>query len=115
GKTGAEEISRMMQEMRSDTPKKLGGSEVEKLLDYEAGTQKNLLTGKTSELDFPKSNVLQFITKDGTKISARPSGTEPKIKFYISANQSMAGKSYGETREQLDEKIRTIIGDLGLN
>ncbi|MGB3180959.1 MAG: phospho-sugar mutase [Cyclobacteriaceae bacterium] len=115
GKTGAEEISRMMQEMRSDTPKKLGGSEVEKLLDYEAGTQKNLLTGKTSELEFPKSNVLQFITKDGTKISARPSGTEPKIKFYISANQSMAGKSYGETREQLDEKIRTIIGDLGLN
>jgi phosphoglucomutase len=115
GKTGAEEISRMMQEMRENTPSKLGGSAVEKLLDYQSGTQKNLQTGKTSELEFPKSDVLQFITKDGTKISARPSGTEPKIKFYISANQPMAGMSYEEAKTQLDSKIRTIISDLGLN
>ncbi|MFA0964140.1 phospho-sugar mutase [Roseivirga sp. BDSF3-8] len=114
GKSGAEEIKKMMQDMRTNTPEKLGGSQVVTLLDYDAGTEKELTSGKTSELDFPKSNVLQYITKDGTKISARPSGTEPKIKFYISAKQSMAGKSYAEAYEQLTDKIDKIITELGL-
>ncbi len=71
--------------------------------------------GEVTSVDLPKSNVLQFITSDGTKVSARPSGTEPKIKFYVSVNQPLASKeAYDETKAALEKKIEQITKDLGL-
>ena len=81
GKTGAEEIKALMERFRTNTPSSLGGSKVVKLKDYELGKETDLLTGSEKTLDYPKSDVLQFITADSCIISARPSGTEPKIKF----------------------------------
>ena len=91
------------------------GSPVVQLLDYEMKTGKNLQTGATWVIDLPKSNVLQFITEDGSKISARPSGTEPKIKFYFSVKTNLPGADLFETKEkELDGKIAAIISDLQL-
>ncbi|NCD67909.1 phospho-sugar mutase [Mucilaginibacter agri] len=115
GKSGAEDIKAMMAKFRSNPPATLGGSKVVQLKDYEMGTETDLNTGAVSKLDFPKSDVLQFITEDGSIISARPSGTEPKIKFYCSVNGKLASKeAYKETDKQLDAKIDTIIQDLGV-
>ncbi len=116
GKTGAEEIQAMMKEMRENPPVELGGSKVEKLIDYKEGMEKDLINGSTSKIPFPSSNVLQFITEDGSKISARPSGTEPKIKFYFSVKGSLTDKSsFDATLKQLDRKIETIVKELKLN
>lgn len=116
GKTGAEEIQQMMKDYRNNPPKELAGSKVISLKDYKTGIEKDLQDGKETSLDFPSSNVLQFITQDGTKISARPSGTEPKIKFYFSVNEKMAKKEdFKETEEKLDRKINSIIKELNLN
>jgi len=115
GKTGAEEIAQMMVGFRENPPVSLGGSEVATLLDYQAGTSKNLKTGNIEEINFPKSNVLQFITSDGTKISVRPSGTEPKIKFYFSVNQKVTSlNEYNKSVEALKNKADEIIKELGL-
>ena len=116
GKSGAEEIQQMMSDFRSNPPKTLAGSPVILLKDYQSGKETNLSTGEDTILDFPKSNVLQFITKDGTKVSARPSGTEPKIKFYFSVNEELKSKDvFTITEQQLDNKIANIISELKLN
>jgi phosphoglucomutase len=110
---GQQQIAAMMEKFRSTPPASLGGSPVVKLLDYEKGEGKNLKTGEKWTISLPKSNVLQFILEDGSKISARPSGTEPKIKFYFSVNTRLADKnSYDATSASLDQKIKNIITDL---
>jgi phosphoglucomutase len=115
GKTGAEEIKEMMEKFRSNPPATLGGSKVITLKDYEKGVETDLVKGVTTKLDFPLSDVLQFITDDGSIISARPSGTEPKIKFYCSVNGKLASAAaYEETDQLLDLKIAAIIKDLGV-
>lgn len=115
GKTGAEEIKAMMEKFRTNPPATLGGSKVITLKDYEKGTETDLTSNTTSKLDFPESDVLQFITADGSIISARPSGTEPKIKFYCSVNSKLASADvYKETDKQLDDKITAIMQDLGV-
>jgi phosphoglucomutase len=115
GKTGAEEIKEMMEKFRTNPPATLGGSKVITLKDYEKGVETDLLTNTTQKLELPTSDVLQFITGDGSIISARPSGTEPKIKFYCSVNGKLASKeAYYETDKQLDEKIGEIMKDLGV-
>ncbi len=115
GKTGAEEIKAMMEKFRTNPPATLGGSKVITLKDYEKGTETDLTSNTTSKLDFPESDVLQFITADGSIISARPSGTEPKIKFYCSVNGKLASTAvYKETDKELDDKITGIMQDLGV-
>lgn len=116
GMKGAEEIQQMMTGFRDDPPSNIAGSEVVKLIDYQASVEKDLQTGRKSTINFPKSNVLQFYTSDGSKISARPSGTEPKIKFYFSVNTKLENKDdYDKVERILDEKIDKIIEDLALN
>jgi len=115
GKTGAEEIKEMMETFRTKPPQTLGGSKVITLKDYEKGVEIDLVAGTTSKLELPVSDVLQFITADGSIISARPSGTEPKIKFYCSVNGKLANAAaYQETDKQLDAKIDGIMKDLGV-
>jgi len=116
GMNGAKEIADMMEGYRKNPPATIDGVAVEKLLDYELQEGKNPATGETWKLDLPKSNVLQFELKDGTKISARPSGTEPKIKFYFSVNAPLNdAASFEATEKSLGEKIQRIQKDLGLN
>ncbi|MFI5453294.1 phospho-sugar mutase [Pedobacter sp. UC225_61] len=113
GKTGAEEIKAMMEKFRNNPPAKLGGSEVVTLKDYELNKETDIKASTSKELGFPKSDVLQFITADGSIISARPSGTEPKIKFYCSVNTPLASVAdFDETEAKLTEKIKTIMEDL---
>jgi len=113
GKTGQEDIKAMMEKFRNNPPAQLGGSKVATLKDYELEVETNILTGEKSKLDLPKSDVLQFITEDGSIVSARPSGTEPKIKFYCSVNTALKSKAqFKETDAQLGEKIKAIMADL---
>lgn len=98
GKEGSEEISRMMQDFRTSPPVEIDNSPVVEVRDYLSSKASNLKTGKVSDIDLPKSNVLQFLTESGTKVSIRPSGTEPKIKFYFSVKTDLA------SREEFDEK-----------
>jgi len=115
GMNGAAEIATMMKGYRNDPPLTLDGVAVVELLDYELQTGKNLLTGESWTIELPISNVLQFVLVDGTKISARPSGTEPKIKFYFSVNTTLNDISDFETSEkQLNEKIAKIIKEMQL-
>ncbi|MGY3214697.1 phospho-sugar mutase [Mucilaginibacter sp. HD30] len=115
GKTGAEEIKAMMEAYRTNPPVTLGGSKVTTLKDYELQVETDLATTTTKPIELPKSDVLQFVTEDGTIISARPSGTEPKIKFYCSAKGKLASKeAYAETDQQMEAKIETIMKDLGV-
>lgn len=115
GMNGAKEIADMMEDYRNNPPKTIDGVPVEKLLDYELQVGKNLSTGETWAIDLPKSNVLQFELGDGTRISARPSGTEPKIKFYFSVNTKLADASGFEAAEAgLNDKIGRIITGMGL-
>jgi len=115
GMNGQKEIAAMMEGFRTNTPKAIDGSEVVEMLDYEMQTGKNLLSGETWKLQLPKSNVLQFMTADGSKISARPSGTEPKIKFYFSVHTTLASKeAYDDTFAGLDQKIQRIIKEMSL-
>jgi phosphoglucomutase len=112
---GAKEIADMMEGYRSNPPLSLDGGAVKELLDYELQVGKNLQSGESWKIDLPKSNVLQFLLEDGTKISARPSGTEPKIKFYFSVNTKLSdAASFDATEKLLDEKIARIITEMGL-
>jgi phosphoglucomutase len=105
----------MMQGYRDNPPKEIAGSAVKELLDYQLQVKKNLSTGETEKISLPKSNVLQFITEDGSKISARPSGTEPKIKFYFSVNMPLATvNDFDATQKKLDDKIDNIISSMNL-
>ncbi len=115
GMNGAKEIADMMEGYRSNPPKTIDGVAVAALLDYELQVGKNLQTGESYPINLPKSNVLQFLLNDGTKISARPSGTEPKIKFYFSVNSKLANAEEFEAADKLlDEKITRIINDMKL-
>ena len=115
GKTGAEEIKALMERFRTNTPSSLGGSRVVRLKDYELGKETDLLTGSEKTLDYPKSDVLQFITADGCIISARPSGTEPKIKFYCSVKTALPDKNEFSIKDKLlEEKIESIMKDLAV-
>ena len=115
GMRGAEEIAEMMQGYRENPPIAIDGVPVVELLDYQMQVGKNLKDGSNWEIKLPKSNVLQFVLEDGSKISARPSGTEPKIKFYFSVKTKLesADKFY-ETMEGLDIKIAAIEKDMNL-
>ncbi|MBC6425090.1 MAG: phospho-sugar mutase [Ekhidna sp.] len=112
GLKGAEEIKNMMQDFRSSPPAYLAGSPVETIIDYQSGTKKTA-HGETI-VDLPKSNVLQYITSDGTKVSIRPSGTEPKIKFYFSVKGKIDGDDYYKAEKELSEKIHNLLIDLKL-
>ncbi len=115
GKSGAEEIKEMMAAFRINPPQNIDGSAVIRMVDYESCTETNFTTGEKSKINFPKSNVLQFFTADGVKISARPSGTEPKIKFYFSVNQALDSKeNFDAVMADLDAKIERIKVDLKL-
>ena len=115
GKSGAEEILAMMDGYRKMPPKTIAGSPVVKLLDYEKLTATDLTSGKTEKIDMPQSDVLQFITADDTKISVRPSGTEPKIKYYISVKEPLPSVTdYTKVNQKLDAKIKDIEKEFGL-
>jgi phosphoglucomutase len=115
GKSGAEEIHKMMKELRENPPKTIAGSPLLKIIDYSSQREKEIKSGKESVLDFPKENVLQFLTEDGSLISARPSGTEPKIKFYCSVNGKLDKKeNFDLVSAELDKKVDMIVKDLKL-
>ena len=116
GMNGQQEIADMMESYRKQPPAEIAGMKVATLLDYQLQESTNLLTGVKTSIHLPKSNVLQFVTEDGTKISARPSGTEPKIKFYFSVNATLPNKeAFDEVYAQLQDKINTIIAAMQLN
>ena len=116
GMNGQKEIADMMEGYRKNPPSVIHGSKVAQLLDYELSIGKNLITGESWKIELPKSNVLQFITEDGSKISARPSGTEPKIKFYFSVNTKLNNKADFDAKyAELEAKIKGIIASLQLS
>ena len=113
GKSGAEEIKSMMEQFRSNPPVSLGGSRVVTVKDYLSSIAKDMITEEETKIDLPSSNVLQFYTEDGSIISARPSGTEPKIKFYCSVNTPLNDKAaFDATEAKLDDKLSQILKDL---
>lgn len=115
GAEGAAEIQKMMEGYRTSPPAVIAGSKVIKMDDYLTLLSTDLLTGKKQPLHLEKSNVLQFFLADGTKISVRPSGTEPKIKFYFSASTEMADTAqFEQLWKGLEERIDAVIRDLGL-
>jgi phosphoglucomutase len=115
GMDGAKQIAAMMEDFRNNPPKMIDGQPVVELLDYEKRVGRNLATDQTWEIKLPKSNVLQFILGDKTKISARPSGTEPKIKFYFSVNGKLENADEFESVQfELKQKIQRIIDEMKL-
>jgi phosphoglucomutase len=115
GMDGAEQIKQMMIDLRNNPFTEMDGSKVEFLCDYQSSIQKNLITGEETVMDIPKSNVLIYQTEDGTKVAARPSGTEPKIKFYFSVKSKLDSvENAVQTENELDSKIQRIIKELNL-
>jgi phosphoglucomutase len=116
GKSGAEEIKEMMSRFRSNPPKELAGSPVTLIKDYGTLRQIDLLAGQTTELEMPETaNVLQYFTQDGSKVSVRPSGTEPKIKFYIEVKLPLADAAdYEAVNAAAEEKVLAVKASLGL-
>jgi phosphoglucomutase len=115
GMNGQKEIAAMMETYRANPPKTINGSAVVQLLDYETRKGRNLQSGEDWEIKLPKSNVLQFLLEDGSKISARPSGTEPKIKFYFSVNAPLdQPANFARAEQQLTDRIKGIIDDMNL-
>jgi phosphoglucomutase len=115
GKEGAEEIQLMMKNYRSTPPVSLSGSMVIKIADYQSSKMKDLIKNQTSRIDLPKSNVLQFFTADGSKISIRPSGTEPKIKYYFGVKTALPRlEDYDKVDAELNRRIENIRKDLGV-
>lgn len=116
GKAGAEEIQAMMKQFRENPPKSIGGSPVTVIKDYDSLNLTDVASGNITKMDMPTtSNVLQYFTEDGTKISVRPSGTEPKIKFYIEVKGHMASAAdYADAINTADAKIETVKKDLGI-
>ncbi|MGY0408313.1 MAG: phospho-sugar mutase, partial [Polaribacter sp.] len=116
GMDGASKIAQMLSNMRNNPILEIDGEKVVTLSDYEASIKKNLLTGKKTKIDLPKSNVLIYQTENGTRVAARPSGTEPKIKFYFSVNATLNSKEKASKVEaELDAKIQRIIKEMNLN
>lgn len=115
GMDGQAQIAAMMEAYRSNPPKSINGSPVVQLLDYELSKGTNPQNGDSWAIDLPKSNVLQFILEDGSIISARPSGTEPKIKFYFSVNAKLnSAAEFDQVNTAMDEKIKAVIADMKL-
>jgi len=114
GKQGAEEIKGMMENYRANPPKSINGSDLVMIKDYLVSKEIDLINESEKEIKLPKSNVLQFFLKDGSKISVRPSGTEPKIKFYFSVKENLPDKSmFEEINALLEKRLDDIIDDLG--
>lgn len=115
GKAGAEEIQQMMADYRSNPPKQINGSKVVMIKDYQASVCKDMVKVEESVIDLPKSNVLQFFTEDGSKVSVRPSGTEPKIKFYFGVKAPLSKvEDFDAVHQSLDERIEGIISSMKL-
>lgn len=115
GKSGAEEIQQMMVDFRRNTPESVVGIKVKEVVDYQSQEKKNMSTGVIAPTQIPQSNVFQFVLDDDTVITARPSGTEPKIKFYISVNAPLEkGADYEKLKSQLNHKIDQIIQELNI-
>jgi phosphoglucomutase len=114
GMKGAEEINEMMRQFRTNPPQKLSNSEIITIIDYQSGIKKDLQTDTSETLTLPRSNVLQYITQDGTKVSVRPSGTEPKIKFYVSVKSDNSWTNYYDELEKLKKKSHKLLTELGL-
>ncbi|MDO6760072.1 phospho-sugar mutase [Tamlana sp. 2_MG-2023] len=115
GIEGAEEIKQMMIDARENPLKVINGSKVVKIEDYDLSVAKNMITGETSTIDIPKSNVIIYYTEDGSQVALRPSGTEPKIKFYVSVNDTLKNASDFKSAEaQLDAKAEAILKDMNL-
>ncbi len=113
GKAGADEIMAMMKNLRENPPKKVNGQKVTAVIDYMIDEYRDISTGTIKNIGLPKSNVLQFFLEDGSKISARPSGTEPKIKFYFGVTGELKShKRYDEAIEDLKQKIEHIKADI---
>ncbi|MCL5244861.1 phospho-sugar mutase [Cellulophaga sp. 20_2_10] len=116
GATGAEEIKQMMVDFKNNPVTTIDGSKVAWIEDYNTSTAKNIITGEEKEITIPKSNVLIYIAEDGTKMAARPSGTEPKIKFYFSVNTTLEkAEDFTAKNIELEEKINRILKELNLN
>lgn len=112
GKEGAELIAQMMVDFRTNAPKELAGSKVVRVKDFQSSIDKDLTTGKDTTIDVPKSNVLIFYTEDGSKVACRPSGTEPKIKYYFSVNAPIQNVGeYKEIQKQLLDKVAQLKND----
>jgi phosphomannomutase len=116
GKAGAAEIETLMKELRNNPPKTLDGNTITHIEDYASATRYSLQSQEKEIIPLPKANVLIFIAEDGTRVAARPSGTEPKIKFYVSVNTSLnATENYRTTKAVLDQKINRILTELGIS
>ena len=115
GMDGAEQIKQIMIDLRKNPLTHIDGSKVTFVNDYEASTEKNMITGEEKIMELPKSNVLIYHTEDGTKVAARPSGTEPKIKFYFSVQSSLdTVENAIEKEQELDTKIDRIITEMAI-
>ena len=115
GKSGADEIQAMMKNLRDNPPVSLGGDKIVRIFDYKTQSVLDVLSGKKSAIDLPSSNVLQFITESGSKITARPSGTEPKIKFYFGLKSKVSSlEAIDSKKAELQSNIDLILKDLGL-
>lgn len=109
GQQGEQEIKALMEKFRNNPPSSINGSKVVRLLDYKLLKETNLEDGSETALDFPKSDVLQFRLEDGTKVSVRPSGTEPKIKYYISVNTKLPSRDqFDAVTQELDKRIKGV-------
>ena len=116
GKEGAEAIQAMMKGFRENPPQSIAGTTVSRIADYQTSNEKELSTGVEKPIDLPSSNVIQFFLEDGSKITARPSGTEPKIKFYFSIKGQLDSKAnYGPANEQMEARLEEMVRDLNLN
>ncbi|PTM04165.1 MAG: phosphoglucomutase [Bacteroidetes bacterium] len=115
GIKGQAEIAQMMEDFRHKTPESIAGERIVKVLDYQSSESKEVASGAITAIDLPKSNVVQFVTDKGTKITARPSGTEPKIKFYVSVNDKLASAdAFKEKKAELEARLASITQELGL-
>jgi phosphoglucomutase len=115
GISGAEEIKQMLKDFKENPVESVQGSKVVWIEDYNTSIAKNVVTGQEKVIDLPKSNVLIYETEDGTRIAARPSGTEPKVKFYMSTNTSLTNASdFKSVNSQLDAKLEGIVAELNL-
>lgn len=115
GISGAEEIKQMLKDFKENPVASVAGSKVKWIEDYNTSTATNVLTKEEKKINIPKSNVLIYETEDGTRIAARPSGTEPKVKFYISTNAKLDhADNYKKVSAELDAKIKRILSELNL-
>lgn len=116
GREGAQEIKQMMIDARENPFMEINGSKVIRIEDYQTSKAKNFITNKEEAIDIPKSNVIIYYTEDGSKIALRPSGTEPKIKFYMSVNAPLSSiEAYASVDSQLQKKIDAILKDMKLS